>query len=632
MTDNSLFPKECVIGMFSGFMGCGCSLEFHADLVIPYRSEFQCQPMHGQYLLVQLATPYEAILGRIVSLGSDGDLTLPRNEDANLRALLEARKISEEEREKRLKYRVNMQLLGVLCKDSDCSSFTFVASHRRLPHLGSPVAFPSGEVLREISGHNLSGAAIGHLALGEYIYAQDEQTGHSLIKKENWMHLLPPEILVHFPVENLIARRSFILARAGFGKSNLNKLLFSELYKQTPTVLKRGHPVPVGTILFDPDGEYFWPDDKGRPGLCDVPELQDQLVIFTPREAPSPFYQSFVAGGIKLDLRHLSPVDVLSIALPPYKQGQQNVQKIKGLNAVRWAKLVNLIAAQGNRASIDEISDLLDLDKQKGEALAARANMTTVVQTLHDTQGHLLMQLPEALAQGKLCVIDVSQLHDAQSLILSGFLLHYLFQFNQEEFTKAHSRSIPMIAVIEEAQSVLNGKSAATEPFICWVKEGRKYDLGALLITQQPGSLPPEILSQGDNWFVLHLLSAIDLKTLQKANAYFSQDILCLLLNEPLPGHAVLWSSVGGKPYPISLRVLSFEQRYSRLDPNYDRPAIETFASSLHTNTSIEQESEVTLSQSHVYSDMHLIEAGDLDQEDFDLEDLDEDEIPTIAE
>lgn len=137
-----------------------------------------------------------------------------------------------------------------------------------------------------------------------------------------------------------------------------------------------------------------------------------------------------------------------------------------------------------------------------------------MLQTLHDQHSHLLEQLPKALAQGKLCVIDGSQLHDAHSLILSGSLLHHLFQRNQEEFTKAQPHSIPIIAVIEEAQSVLNEKSTAAQPYICWVKEGRKYDLVALLITQQPSSLPPEILSQGDNWFVLHLLSSNNLKNL----------------------------------------------------------------------------------------------------------------------
>ena len=56
-------------------------------------------------------------------------------------------------------------------------------------------------------------------------------------------------------------------------------MLFSRLYESTPTTPKRdGRAAPVGTVIFDPDGEYFWPDEKGRPGLCDVRALRDQLV------------------------------------------------------------------------------------------------------------------------------------------------------------------------------------------------------------------------------------------------------------------------------------------------------------------------------------------------------------------
>lgn len=88
---------------------------------------------------------------------------------------------------------------------------------------------------------------------------------------------------------------------------------------------------------------------------------------------------------------------------------------------------------------------------------------------------------------------------------------------------------------MEEAQSVLGNTGSSGEgPYIAWVKEGRKYDLGALLITQQPGSISTEILSQGDNWFVFHLLSAHDLYALKNANAHFSDDILSSLLNEPI--------------------------------------------------------------------------------------------------
>ena len=352
----------------------------------------------------------------------------------------------------------------------------------------------------------------------------------------------------------------------------------------TPFVTKRaGKQVPVGTVIFDPDGEYFWPDDKGRPGLCDVPALEDKLVVFTDRKNPSPFYQSFVAGGIKLDIRRLRPADVISIALGPERQEQQNVRKLRGLPQDRWESLVNLIDTNGNTAPLDDICRLLDLDpqRQEAEALAARGNMTSIVRMLHDKGSQLMDMLVRALSEGKLCVIDVSQMRGGQSLVLSGLILRRIFDRNQQEFTAADPKTIPTIAVVEEAQSVLNENAPAAEPYVAWVKEGRKYDLGALLITQQPGSIPVEILSQGDNWFIFHLLSAADLTSLKRANAHFSDDLLSSLLNEPIPGQGVFWSSVGGKPYPISLRALSFEKLFTMRDSGYSLPAGKTFAQTL---------------------------------------------------
>jgi uncharacterized protein len=297
MTKIELFPRDQVVGIFRGFQEGG--LEFHADLALPYRNEFQSIPMHGQFLLVQLETPNEAVLGRIASLASEGKLTSTGGEEFNIRAVRDGRPVPEDLREQYLRYRVNILVLGVLRSGED-GSLPFVPSHRRLPHVGSPVAFPSNVVMQNIAGHFELGAPIGHLAFGEYIYG----AGSAHLSPEPWMQIKSPEVLVRFPVESLVSRRSFIFARAGFGKSNLNKLLFSKLYEENPTIEKRnGRQVPVGTLVFDPEGEYFWPDDKGRPGLCDVPALQDKLVIFTSRKGPSAFYDSFVAGGIKLDIR-----------------------------------------------------------------------------------------------------------------------------------------------------------------------------------------------------------------------------------------------------------------------------------------------------------------------------------------
>jgi hypothetical protein len=169
-----------------------------------------------------------------------------------------------------------------------------------------------------------------------------------------------------------------------------------------------------------------------------------------------------------------------------------------------------------------------------------------------------------------------------QGLALAGVILQHIFEHNQDEFTKADSSTIPTIAVIEEAQSVLGvSVSAAEGPFVAWVKEGRKYDLGAVLITQQPGSLPNELLSQGDNWFIFHLLSAGDLRALKNANAHFSDDLLSSLLNEPLVGHGIFWSSAGATPYPIPIRALSFEDTYQTLDVDDEAEAIDNYAAGL---------------------------------------------------
>ena len=69
-----------------------------------------------------------------------------------------------------------------------------------------------------------------------------------------------------------------------------------------------------------------------------------------------------------------------------------------------------------------------------------------------------------------------------------------------------------------------------------------------------------------------------DLVSLKKANSHFSDDLLSSLLNEPIPGQGVFWSSVGGKPYPVSLRVLSFERMHKMADPQYKKPQAATYA------------------------------------------------------
>jgi uncharacterized protein len=579
----TLFEKAQVVGSFLGFSEG--RLEFHADLILPYRNYFQSSPMHGQFVLVALENDAEAIVGRITTISAQGRLVSPAGEDYALRQQREHRPVPEDLRDQFLKYRVNIRILGVLrSRDSDKPPL-FVPSHRRLPHVGAKVAFLSGELLRHVAGATADGphaVELGFLAFGEFVYA-----GHDArVGEDERLQVRDPAVLPRFDILHLVSRRSFVFARAGFGKSNLVKLLFANLYggRNGPVTHKRSREVPVGTVIFDPDGEYYWPDDRGRPGLCDVPALQDRLAVFTDQEGPSEFYRSFSVDKVRLDIRELEPVKVISLVIPAERQDHQNVAKLKQLRAPEWRKLVDEVWLEKGGTDLRHFYQALQLDprQQENEALAARANMVRVVTALHDPSSQLLQALARALSDGKLCVVDISQMRGPQGLALAGVILQRIFEHNQAEFTRKDSRSVPVIAVIEEAQSVLGSSAGPGEgPFVSWVKEGRKYDLGAVIVTQQPGSIPAEILSQGDNWFVFHLLAEGDLRALQKANAHFSDDLLSSLLNEPLPGHGVFWSSVSDTPYPIPVRALLFEKSFEPADPLYRRPAVDCYASRL---------------------------------------------------
>jgi uncharacterized protein len=575
-----LFPQGQAVGMFRGATGGG--LEFHADLTLPYKDHFHSAPMHGQFVLVELASPEEAVLGRITSVAAQGALTSTAGEEYGLRAVAEEREVPEDLRKRYLRYRIDIRMLGVLRCDGE--DLVFAPSHRRLPHVGARVAFLPDDVLSKVAG-GTEGAEIGHYALGEFVYCgkRDPDEG------PRWMQTLDPEVRVRFAVEHLVARRTFVFARAGFGKSNLVKLLFSRLYSDPPTVPDRnGQRVPVGTIIFDPDGEYFWPDLTGRSALCDVEQLTDQVVVFTNREPPSGYYGSFKAGDVRLDIRQLPPSLVISIALSPEQQQQQNVHKLKALRGNDWHKLVDLIHRDRVNADEGEMQALLGLrPAQEMELYAARAHMNRIVSELHDPGSQMLTQLISALQDGKLCVVDISKMRGASGLALSGIILRHIFNHNQEQFTRAAPEPIPTIAVIEEAQSVIGGTGAGESAYEEWVKEGRKYNLGTVMVTQQPGAIPGELLSQGDSWFVFHLLAQGDLRAVKAANSHFSDDLLSSLLNEPLAGNGVFWSSVSGRvdragnAYPIPVRIASFEENVAIRDPKNSGEAIETYAAKL---------------------------------------------------
>jgi uncharacterized protein len=565
-----LFAKSQFVGTFKGFNERG--LEFAAEIVAPYNADMLDRPQLGQFLLVELGSPDEASLGRITRFVPSGLLATAEGEDYVNTMQKRQQQVPEDLKTARLKYRVQIKLLGAVKYVG--GKILYVPSQRRLPHLGAKVALPSSEVLQELCRLSKGETDLGDYVLGEFVYA-----GAGTLLGDPALRAMSPKLTITFDVHNLVARRSVVFARAGYGKSNLMKYLISELYKTQP-VTEDG--APVGTLVFDADGEYFWPDRaKGRPGLCDVPHLRQNLLLFTNRAAPDAYYGGWKAGNVRLDIRQLSPRDVIGVAIAEERQTNQNVQKLRALSPANWTQLVDLVQKDGLAATDQAVGALLgytgaQIVNSAAEIGAARSNMYNVVRSLHDPSSTVLEGTLAALRRGAVVILDISLLSSAAGNMLAGLLLRRIFNHNQENFTGG-APILPVIAVLEEAQSFLGRRLDESSPFVEWVKEGRKYELGAILITQQPSSIAPELLSQADNWFCFHLLSEGDAKTLGHFNSHYSDDVLAHLIAEPIRGNCFMWSAPL-QPFVLPVRIRSFEQLYSTyvVPPGSRAKAVET--------------------------------------------------------
>lgn len=73
-------------------------------------------------------------------------------------------------------------------------------------------------------------------------------------------------------------------------------------------------------------------------------------------------------------------------------------------------------------------------------------------------------------------------------------------------------RERPLLIVLEEAHLYLSEKASgrASEAAKRLVKEGRKYGLGAMIVSQRPSEIDPTILSQCGTLFAMRLTNASD--------------------------------------------------------------------------------------------------------------------------
>lgn len=173
----------------------------------------------------------------------------------------------------------------------------------------------------------------------------------------------------------------------------------------------------------------------------------------------------------------------------------------------------------------------------------------------------LLTKMFRPSGEAKITLMDMSGVpFDIVNTVVS-LMARLAFDFN---FWNISRRECPILLVFEEAHNYLStnaeGTRAARRTVERIAKEGRKYGVSCMIVSQRPSDISETILSQCNNFVVMRLTNPVD------------QNYVCRLVAETFPGLEVLLPSLRqgealfvGDAVPMPLRV--------QIDPPSPEPA-----------------------------------------------------------
>jgi ethanolamine utilization protein EutQ (cupin superfamily) len=455
-------------------------------------------------------------------------------------ARIAERELSDRDKQKMFSYTYKVRLIGTFIDKG--SSIEFTTASRKLPTVSYHARhLRQNEVKHILNIGNESGAEIGYLCIGEDIY---KDKGDIL-----------------FDVQKLRDKRTMVFAQSGFGKTNLVKVLLYHIVGDTN----------YGKLIFDLNGEYFL---KGRKtyGLGDINEqkIRDNLVVYSDKKLPDEYKDRFIYGGkVLINMhKHLTVGDILNFSAG-FSGVMESFLKYLADNEVKdFIENINSYVTNPQQLH-QKFPDFWDTgtkgEKSARTTIAAiRKRIAYLIEEgkgLHSSSSKLIEDVMSYLKQGKTVIVDLSLRDSVDASIISTILVRKLFEHNKEKFTSDNPKDIiNTVIFVEEAQNVLSDElvKSTANPFVKTAKEGRKFGIGMVAITQRPSAISEEIRTQAENFFAFHLGNSDDIKALIKSNVNYEGVIANFIQRETIPGNLYMVSSE--QAFALPIRVKLFEE------------------------------------------------------------------------
>jgi len=459
-------------------------------------------------------------------------------------ARIAERELSERDKQKMFSYTYKVRILGTFLDNG--TSISFTTAVRKLP-IVSYIArhLNKREIESILNMANENGAPIGYLCVGETVFKDKGQ--------------------ILFKIDRLRNKRTMIFAQSGFGKTNLVKVLLHYMIADAS----------YGKLIFDLNGEYFL-RGTSTYGLGDIedPNIVSNLIVYTdkniPKEYQSPKRFNY-AGKVLINMHeHLTVGDILS-----FGAGFSEVMKsfLLYLDEEGVSDFIKKIDEYVNEPQKLHIAypDFFGQIKQGKEDVSARKTIMAIRKRirhlidkgkgLHSDESTLVDNVFEHLKKGKTVIIDLSLKDNMDASIISTIFIRELFENNKLKFTSDKPKEvINTVIFVEEAQNVLSEEfvKSNANPFVRVAKEGRKFGLGLVAITQRPSAISEEIRTQAENFFAFHMGNSDDIKALIKSNINFEGVIANFVQRETIPGNLYMVSS--DQAFALPVRVTEFEK------------------------------------------------------------------------
>lgn len=461
-------------------------------------------------------------------------------------ARIAERELSERDKQKMFSYTYKVRILGTYTDNGPTLLFTTAV--RKLPTV-SYIArhLNKREIDSILNKANEDGAPIGTLCIGETTFKEKGE--------------------IRFKIDRLRNKRTMVFAQSGFGKTNLVKVLLWNMIKNET----------YGKLIFDLNGEYYLRSMEAKTyGLGDIDDeiIRSNLVIYTDKTIPKDYIEKkrFICGGkVLLNMHtHLTVGDILN-----FGSGFSDVMKsfllyLDEEQVQDFISKINTYASDPQQLHIAYPDFWTQTKKDKPDASASKTiaaikkrikHLIEEGKGIHQGSSTLMEDVFKYLRQGRTVIIDLSLKDSYDANIISTILARKLFDNNKEKFTSDKSGEvIPSVLFVEEAQNVLSDEfvKSNANPFVRLAKEGRKFGLGIVAITQRPSAISEEIRTQAENFFAFHLGNSDDIKALTKSNINFDGVIASFIQRETIPGNLYMVSS--DQAFALPVRVDEFEK------------------------------------------------------------------------